>query len=49
MTEKCSACDQMKKENSQLRKALMETNKNYVEVCNENLYLKQQLEGRDRV
>lgn len=35
--EKCNSCDQMKKENSLARKALMDTNKNYVEVVNENL------------
>ena len=37
MTEKCSSCDQMKKENTLNRKALMDTNKNYVEVVNEGL------------
>lgn len=31
---------QMKKENTQLRRLLLETNKNYVEVVNENLNLK---------
>lgn len=34
---------QMKKENNQLRKSLIETNKNYVEVCNENLELRREL------
>lgn len=44
MAEKCNNCEQMKKENFQLRKAIIETNKNYVEVVNENLALKRQLE-----
>lgn len=39
-----STHEQMKKENAQLRKAIMETNKNYVEVVNENLALKRELE-----
>ena len=34
---------QMKKENAQLRKALAETNTNYVEVVNENLALRREL------
>lgn len=43
MAEKCSSCDQMKKENSTLRKSLMETNKYYVEVINENLELRRKI------
>lgn len=39
----CSSCEQMKKENASIRKALMETNKQYVEVINENLELRRQL------
>lgn len=42
--EKCDNCESMKKENTQIRKALMETNKNYVEVVNENLALRRKLE-----
>jgi predicted nucleic acid-binding OB-fold protein len=34
----------MKKENSVIRKAMMETSKNYVEVVNENLALRRKLE-----
>lgn len=41
---KCSSCEQMKKENAAARKALMETNKNYVEVVNENLELRRELQ-----
>lgn len=44
MTEKCNSCDQMKKENAATRKALMDTNKNYTEVVNENLALRRKLE-----
>jgi hypothetical protein len=44
MSEKCSSCEQMKKENTLARKALVDTNKNYVEVVNENLALKRELE-----
>lgn len=40
----CPTCDQMKKENAQLRRALLDTNKNYVEVVNENLALRKELE-----
>lgn len=43
MTEKCNSCDQMKKENASVRRALLDTNKNYVEVVNENLALKKEL------
>ncbi len=43
MAEKCSSCDQMKRENAQMRKALMETNRNYIDVCNENLALRREL------
>lgn len=39
----CSSCEQMKKENASVRKALLETNKIYVEVINENLELRRQL------
>lgn len=34
---------QLKKENNVLRKSISETNKHYVEVCNENLALKREL------
>lgn len=44
MSEKCNSCDQMKKENTLTRKALSDTNKNYVEVVNENLALRRELE-----
>lgn len=37
MTEKCSSCEQMKKENSVARKAMMDTNKQMVDMANENL------------
>jgi len=43
LTGKCSNCDQMKKENAAMNKAIMETHKNYVEVCNENLELRRRL------
>lgn len=36
----CNSCEQMKKENKQLRQALVDTNRNYVEVVNENLALR---------
>lgn len=39
----CSACAQMKLANKELRKALMDTNKNYTEVVNENLYFRRLL------
>jgi len=44
MTEKCNSCEQMKKENAAMRKALSDTNTNYVEVVNENLALRRKLE-----
>lgn len=44
MAEKCSSCEQMKKENSVLRKAISDTDRNYVEVINENLAMKRRLE-----
>lgn len=44
-----STHEQMKKENAQLRKALAETNKNYVEVVNENLELKAKVEQLERM
>lgn len=40
----CSYCDQMKRENTATRKALIETNKNYVEIVNENLVLRRKIE-----
>lgn len=40
----CNSCDQMKKENSTMRKALSDTNKNYIEIVNENLELKKTVE-----
>lgn len=43
MAEKCSSCDQMKKENATMRKALTDTDRNYVEVVNENLALRREL------
>lgn len=39
-----STHDQMKRENSQLRKSLIETNKQFVEVVNENLALRREIE-----
>lgn len=44
MKESCTSCDQMKKENSAMRKAINDTNNNYVEVVNENLALRRELE-----
>lgn len=44
MKETCNSCDQMKKENTALRKAISDTNANYVEVVNENLALRRKLE-----
>lgn len=41
----CPSCEQMKKENKQLRTAISDTNKNYVEVINENLDLHRQVEA----
>lgn len=49
MTEKCNSCDQMKKENSSIRKALQDTNTNYVEVVNENLALHKEIETLRRL
>lgn len=46
MAEKCSSCDQMKKENATMRKAMMDTSKGYVEVVNENLALHRDIEAR---
>jgi regulator of replication initiation timing len=42
--EKCSNCEQMKIENKTLRRSIDEINKNYVEVINENLALRRELE-----
>lgn len=44
MSEKCNSCVQMKNENALARKSLMEAHKNYVEVVNENLALRRELE-----
>lgn len=44
MSTLCNNCEQMKKENAQLRKAIIETNKNYVDVVNENIALRKELE-----
>lgn len=43
--DKCGSCDSMKKENAVLRKAVSDTNKNYVEVVNKNLELHRELES----
>ncbi len=43
MSEKCNSCDQMKKENNVMRKAISETSTQYVEVCNENLVLRRKI------
>lgn len=40
----CVNCEHMKKENAQLRKQAAETHKNYVDVVNQNLELRRQLE-----
>lgn len=51
MTDKCSNCEHMKKENAQLRKAVIDNNKQYAEVVNLNLSLRRELEmkpGEDR-
>lgn len=40
MTEKCSSCEQMKKENASLRKSISDFTRNYTEVINENLALR---------
>lgn len=45
MSEKCNSCEQMRKENTLVRKALVATDKNYLEVVNENLALKRELEA----
>jgi hypothetical protein len=44
MKESCNSCDQMKKENAAMRKALNDTNTNYVDVVNENLALRRKLD-----
>lgn len=44
MTDKCSNCDQMRKESTLHRKALIDTNKQYVTLVNENLALRRKLE-----
>lgn len=43
-TVKCTTCDQMKKENKELRKGRDDIHKNYVEVVNENLSLRRKIE-----
>lgn len=43
MPDKCGSCDQMKKENAVLRKAINDTSRNYTEVVNENLYFRRLL------
>lgn len=43
-TIKCSSCDQMKKENSALRKNINDIHKNYIDVINENLSLRREIE-----
>lgn len=40
--------DQMKTENKRLRKLLEETNKQYVEVVNENLALRREIERLEK-
>jgi regulator of replication initiation timing len=45
MTEKCNSCDQMKKENTVMRKANQEASTQLVEVVNENLTLRRELEA----
>lgn len=44
MKESCNSCDQMKRENTAMRKAITDTNANYVEVVNENLALRRKIE-----
>lgn len=44
MTNLCSNCEQMKTENKHIRQSLMDTNRNYVEVVNENLELHRKIE-----
>lgn len=43
MATDCSSCAQMKAENKQLRKYNDDTNRNYIQVCNENLALRKRL------
>ena len=47
MTDKCSNCEQIVKEDKVLRKALNNFQKLYVEVVNENLRLRNILEVHD--
>lgn len=44
MVENCNSCQQMKTENKSLRRAIIETNKAFVETVNEGLALKKELE-----
>ncbi len=39
----CSNCNNLAKENKSLRKAITDTNKQYVEVVNEGLLLRRQI------
>jgi len=41
----CSNCRQMKSENKAIRKSIMDTNKEYVAVVNENLALRRYIEN----
>ena len=45
----CNSCNQMKKENAAMRKAITETNANYVEVVNENLSLRRIIEDLNKL
>lgn len=40
----CSSCEQMKRENKELRRGRDAIHKEYVEVVNENLALRRELE-----
>jgi hypothetical protein len=44
MNNDCTNCNQVKNENKVLRRSLVDNNKNYVEVVNENLSLRRDLE-----
>lgn len=49
MKESCNSCDQMKRENTAMRKAITDTNANYVEVVNENLALRRIIEDLNKL
>lgn len=44
MSETCAGCKRIQNENKLLRSSIIETNKEYVSLANENLALKRELE-----